>query len=86
MRAEEEARKTAVESIEGEIKAAIEGMEGVGAELHGVEAKVSAAEQLSGFISTAGEVFSRCTAEQRQEADDARKDLLKAYADDILML
>lgn len=86
MRAEEEARQTAVETIEGEIKSAIEGMEGVGKELHSVEAKVSAAEQLGGFISTAGEVFSRCTAEQRQEADDTRKELLTAYAQDILKL
>ena len=86
MKSEEEARKTALASIEAEINAAIEGMESVGKELHGIEAKVSAAEKLGGFISTAGEVFSRCTAQQRQEADNTRKELLTAYAQDIMKL
>eukprot|EP01043_Picozoa_sp_COSAG02_P047247 COSAG02_NODE_4508_length_5281_cov_2.226939_3_plen_767_part_00 len=86
MKSEEEARKTALASIEAEINAAIEAMESVGKELHSIEAKLSAAEKLGGFISTAGEVFSRCTAEQRQEADNTRKELLTAYAQDIMKL
>jgi hypothetical protein len=86
MKAEEDARKAAVDNIEEEIKDAIAGMGSVGKDLHAVDAKVSAAQQLGSFITTAGEVFNHCTAEQRQEADNARKELLNAYAEDIMKL
>ena len=86
MKSSEDARKAAADNIEAEIKAAIEGMEQVGQQLQDVDAKVDAAKQLRGFIETAGEVFSKCTSEQRQSASDDREELTKQFGDDILRL
>ena len=86
MKAEEDTRKAAVDNLEEEIRDAIAGMESVGADLRGVDAKVAAATQLKNFIATAEEVFSECTSEQREAAENARSELTKEYAEDTLKL